>query len=42
MNASVRVAGWAMLAFAIVFVATFTVNVTLWILGDTPRVSARR
>lgn len=37
MNASVRVAGWAMVGFAIVFVATFSVNVTLSILGGTPR-----
>ena len=37
MNASVRVAGWALLGFAIVFVATFTVNATLSILGGTPR-----
>jgi hypothetical protein len=37
MNASVRVAGWAMLGFAIVFVATFSGNMTLTILGDTPQ-----
>ena len=36
MNTSVRVAGWAMLVFAIVFVATFTVNVMLRVLGETP------
>jgi hypothetical protein len=36
MNASVRVAGWAMLAFASVFVATFTVNFALRLLGEPP------
>ena len=36
MNASVRVAGWAMLAFASVFVATFAVNFALRMLGEPP------
>jgi len=37
MNPSVRVAGWAMTGYAMVFVATFSVNATLSILGGTPR-----
>ena len=37
MNPSVRVAGWAMTVYAIVFVTTFSVNAALSILGDAPR-----
>lgn len=37
MNPSVRVAGWAMTGYAIVFVTTFSVNAALSILGDAPR-----
>jgi hypothetical protein len=37
MDASVRVTGWAMVGFAVAFLATFTANLAMTLFADVPR-----